>query len=169
LSAPPSADRRRSGERCRRFIRQPNASYPRTHRTSRPLCPPALGCDSTELYAPLLKAVRSKCGASVVPSRETREPKVCRLSAGGRRIRNSSTAPNQQRLASSEMSLIDCRQCDQSSRNLCPRFACPARSAGPPLGPARRTAPPRLATAISQYSSKLSKLPSRHCRSTRTS
>jgi hypothetical protein len=33
--------------------RQPNAPYPRTHRTSRPLCPPALGCDSAELYAPL--------------------------------------------------------------------------------------------------------------------
>jgi hypothetical protein len=32
---------------------------------------------------------------------------------------HSGSAPNQQRLASSEMSLIDCRQCDQSSRNLC--------------------------------------------------
>ena len=48
-----AADRRLSGERCRRFPRQPNAPYPRTHRTSRPLCPPALGCDPTELYAPL--------------------------------------------------------------------------------------------------------------------
>jgi len=46
-------------------------------------------------------------------------PKVRRLPAGGRRIRNSSTAPNQQRLASSEMSLIGRRRCDQSSRNLC--------------------------------------------------
>jgi len=48
-----------------------------------------------------------------------RNPARDGLSAGGRRIRNSSTAPNQQRLASSEMRLIDCRQCDQSSRNLC--------------------------------------------------
>jgi hypothetical protein len=53
LSAPPSADRRWPGERCRRFLRQPNAPYPRTHRTSRSLCPTALGCDCTELYAPL--------------------------------------------------------------------------------------------------------------------
>ena len=73
-------------------------------------------------------------------------PKVRRLPAGGRRIRNSSTAPNQQRLASSEMSLIGRRRCDQRAA-ISASVRLSGKKCGSAAWAARRTAPPRLATA----------------------